>query len=250
MPYYGGYVDPTEQYQGSGFDPLTGRLQGGQLIAQFLQNLARQRDEKQQREWDVEDRDLKRRLVEAQIGNYGEQANVRDYETPEQRRQRELDLEAKKHEYRVDEIGKRGEASNTKATATENKKAADQEYQDKKRIYEQTKKERESARKAHSANMTKLATLDKRINEIKLKRTKARASQDPGSAAALAQEVERLESEKAVLQSQIDNTLESLAIPNIPAPKKQETKIIGGVTYYRWSDGKWYPNKEGSQTTK
>jgi hypothetical protein len=38
--------------------------------------------------------------------------------------------------------------------------------------------------------------------------------------------------------------------PFIPAKKPAETKIIGGVTYYKWSDGKWRTSEEPTQTKK
>jgi len=75
MPYnrYGG---PEEYYQqgSSNFDPYTGRLQGGNMVLEFLARIAGQKEKKKQEGWDIEDRELKKRLTEAQISNYGETA--------------------------------------------------------------------------------------------------------------------------------------------------------------------------------
>ena len=78
MPYnrYGG---PEEYYQqgSSNFDPYTGRLQGGNMVLEFLARIAGQKEKKKQEGWDVEDRELKKRLTEAQISNYGETSQPR-----------------------------------------------------------------------------------------------------------------------------------------------------------------------------
>lgn len=71
MPYRN-YVDPTEQYQGTAFNPYTGRLDGAQLVMQFLARREQEKQKKKQAEWDIEDRDLKKRVAEAQISNYYE----------------------------------------------------------------------------------------------------------------------------------------------------------------------------------
>jgi hypothetical protein len=80
MPYrnYGG---PEDYYgQDSGFDPYTGRLNGGQLVMQFLQRLQAEKDRKKQAGWDVEDREMNKRVKEAQIRNYDETTPVKAVE--------------------------------------------------------------------------------------------------------------------------------------------------------------------------
>ena len=72
MPYYG-RTDPAEYYaQGGQFDPFTGRLNGGNLVMQFINQLQAIKQQKQQQQWAEEDRELKKRLTEAQIRNYDE----------------------------------------------------------------------------------------------------------------------------------------------------------------------------------
>jgi hypothetical protein len=77
MPYrnYGG----PEQYYGQGdsFDPYTGRMNGGALVMQVINQLAALKKQKQQEGWEVEDRDINKRYKEAQISNL--------YETPQPR---------------------------------------------------------------------------------------------------------------------------------------------------------------------
>ncbi len=74
MAYYRGYSDPAEQYAGTSFDPYTGRLNAGQLVAQFMARMAAEKQRKQAEQWEVEDRDLNKRVKEAQIRNYDETA--------------------------------------------------------------------------------------------------------------------------------------------------------------------------------
>ena len=73
MPYSRyGQTDPTEQYQGSAFNPMTGRLSGAQLVMEFLARQEMEKQKKQQAGWDVEDREMKKKLTEAQMGNLDE----------------------------------------------------------------------------------------------------------------------------------------------------------------------------------
>lgn len=77
MPNYGRYGGPENYYQGGGdgsFDPYTGRLNVGQLIQQFILRKRAEEEQKKQAQWDVEDRELNKRVKEAQIRNYDEVA--------------------------------------------------------------------------------------------------------------------------------------------------------------------------------
>ena len=69
---YRTYTDPAQQYQGSAFNPMTGRLDGGQLVMQFMNRMMAEKQRKQEEQWGIEDRDLQKRLTEAQISNYME----------------------------------------------------------------------------------------------------------------------------------------------------------------------------------
>jgi len=67
MPYRnnGG---PEDYYdQSSAFNPYTGRLNGGQLVMQFLQRMQAEKDRKKQEGWDVEDRGMKKQAAEANV---------------------------------------------------------------------------------------------------------------------------------------------------------------------------------------
>jgi hypothetical protein len=68
MPYYN---DPSSDIaagmQGN-FNPMTGRLNTGNMILEFLARMAGQKEKAKQDEWAVEDRDLKKKTAEANIG--------------------------------------------------------------------------------------------------------------------------------------------------------------------------------------
>jgi hypothetical protein len=72
MPYYN---DPSSDIaagmQGN-FNPMTGRLNTGNMILEFLARMAGQKEKAKQDEWAVEDRDINKRYKEAQIRNYDE----------------------------------------------------------------------------------------------------------------------------------------------------------------------------------
>jgi hypothetical protein len=66
MPYRT-YTNPDEQYAGTAFDPYTGRLNGAQLVMQWMARREAEKQKKQQAQWDIEDRELRKRYVESQI---------------------------------------------------------------------------------------------------------------------------------------------------------------------------------------
>lgn len=72
MPRYYGGNSALEQYGGTEFDPLTGRLNGGQLVMQVLNQIAALKEKKQQGEWDIEDRDMKKAIFDLQQQKYGQ----------------------------------------------------------------------------------------------------------------------------------------------------------------------------------
>jgi len=87
MPRYG-QTDPTEQYQGSAFNPMTGRLSGAQLVMEFLARMEAEKQKKQQAGWDIEDRGMKQTLfdlqkTQAEQGIARGQREARDYQPPE-----------------------------------------------------------------------------------------------------------------------------------------------------------------------
>jgi hypothetical protein len=51
---------------------MTGRLNGAQLVMEFINRVQADKEKKKQAQWDIEDRELKKKLTEAQISNYYE----------------------------------------------------------------------------------------------------------------------------------------------------------------------------------
>jgi len=75
MPYNNRYPGGPEDYyqqSGSNFNPYTGRLDGGNMVLEFLARLAGQKEQKKQAEWDIEDRDVKNDYLRAQSENLRE----------------------------------------------------------------------------------------------------------------------------------------------------------------------------------
>ena len=123
MPYYGRTSDPGDYYTGGqdqNFDPMTGRLLGGQLFMQFMNQLQSLKDQERKRKWEIEDRDLNKRLIEARIKDYEEANRAVPQETPEEKHRREMDKLAKQHEFRLKEIeaGNKGKTTSTTGTTT------------------------------------------------------------------------------------------------------------------------------------
>jgi hypothetical protein len=78
MPSYG--RTSASDIQGGmegNFNPYTGRLNTGNMVLEFLARVAGQKEKAKQDEWAVEDRDLNKRVKEAQIRNYDEVAPVK-----------------------------------------------------------------------------------------------------------------------------------------------------------------------------
>ena len=87
---YRTYTDPAQQYQGSGFDPYTGRLQGGQLVMQFMNRMREEQERKkaeqtegEDRQWQAMLRELTKQEKELGIESAGWEKKYR--QTPEQK---------------------------------------------------------------------------------------------------------------------------------------------------------------------
>jgi hypothetical protein len=89
MPNYRyGQVDPTEQYQGSSFNPMTGRLNGAQLVMEFINRMQADKERKQQEQWALQDRAFQEQLrplqlQQAQQGIAKNQLDIENYQPPE-----------------------------------------------------------------------------------------------------------------------------------------------------------------------
>lgn len=96
MPRYNyGYVNPMEQYQDSPFDPLTGRLNGGQLVMQVINEIAARKKQKQQEGFEVEDREWQKVLrdlqkKQAEMGIAQAEREAKDYVSPGAKEQARL----------------------------------------------------------------------------------------------------------------------------------------------------------------
>jgi len=68
MPYYNDPSSDIQQGMQGSFNPMTGRLNGGNMVLEFLARMAGQKEKAKQDQWAVEDRDLKKQTTEANIG--------------------------------------------------------------------------------------------------------------------------------------------------------------------------------------
>lgn len=250
MPYnrYGG---PEDYYQqGGGFDPMTGRLQGGQLVMQVLSALAGRKEQKKQEGWAVEDRDLKKRLTEAQISNYGETTATRDYETPDQRTARETANRNLEHTFRLEEIDRANSFKDKVKTAKDAEDEAKLAATELRRIGLASKVERAQRQKKHILLRTQIEAIDKRLLALTKQYSSARSGGDALLENSTKAEMDRVTTQKELLDAEMYNLSADVIGAVGEAPTKVETKSIGGVTYYKWSDGKWRDSKEPTPTKK
>ena len=89
MPYNSRYAGGPEDFyqQGGDFDPYTGRLQGGNMVLEFLARLAGQKEQKKKEQWDMEDRssELEMRKLQQTAAEQGvamNQRKIQDYQPP------------------------------------------------------------------------------------------------------------------------------------------------------------------------
>ena len=259
MPYYNS-SDPQGMQQASGnpwYNPLSPYTNLGGGIQYLLAQMAGQKEQKKQAEWDIEDRDLKKRLVEAQIGNYGETTT----KNPTSMQER-IDLYTnnpdlynrmfpppsgpKTPQQIEDEAAARARGTHSvtgspidesqRKDAVDARKTALAEAKERKKKYDSMKIE--------------LGATEKQINSTKLKIASASNKGDTSSVAALNQAMVELQLKKEILDKTLQEIADSFRPSGQAGANPQETKLIGGTTYYKWSDGKWYPNKEGLQTKK
>ena len=209
MPRYG-YSDPADYYQESGFDPYSGRLNGGALVMSVLNQIAGNKQKKKQEQWDLEDRELNKRYKEAQIANYGEQTaqSKREYETPEQRAKRERENASIEHRYRMREIKLQTES---KKVTEQAKTASDEEklvYADKKRLVEDSKKARVEQHKFYKNLVGQIDMGNKRIAQLKT--SLAKVKDEPVMAAPIRSEIVRVESEVSAMELQRQSLADEL----------------------------------------
>jgi hypothetical protein len=250
MPYYN---DPSSDIaagmQGN-FNPMTGRLNAGNMVLEFLARLAGQKEKAKQDEWAVEDRDLKKRLVEAQIGNYAETTTPRDYETPEQRTARETANKNLEHKFRLEEIDRANSFRDKVATSKDAEDEAKLAAAELRRIGLASKVERAQRQKKHTLLRTQIEAIDKRLLALAKQYSSANSGGDALLANSTKSEIDRITSQKELLDAEMYNLSADVIGAVGETPAKVETKSIGGVTYYKWSDGKWRDSKEPTPTKK
>jgi hypothetical protein len=251
MPYrsYGG-SDPAEQYAGTPFDAFTGRLNGGALVMQVINQLAALKKQKQQEGWEVEDRDINKRYKEAQMSNLGETPQYRPTEL-----EQKIEILSKNPDL-FDKLFPRTQAKTTAQIEEESAARArgtasvtgtkidDDARKDAVDARKSALVEAKARKKRYDDLMVERDSVDKQITSTKLKMALARGKQDDYSLAALGQSLNELELKK----NMVDDYLNRMA--GDTEAKATGSKLVNGVTYYRWSDGKWYPSKEDLQTKK
>ena len=125
MPRYYGYSDPASYYADQGFDPYTGRLQGGALVMSMLNQLAGQKKQKQDEAWAVEDRQFQQAIRELQkkgatLDVQAKEREAQEYQSPTfkefMKRWNERRQAQAAHKNRMEEIGAAGTVSKDVAT--------------------------------------------------------------------------------------------------------------------------------------
>ena len=90
MPYNNRYPGGPEDYyqqSGSNFNPYTGRLNGGNMVLEFLARLAGQKEQKKKEQWEMEDRSSEMEMrklqqTQAEQGIAMNQRKIQDYQKP------------------------------------------------------------------------------------------------------------------------------------------------------------------------
>jgi len=134
-------------------------------------------------------------------------------------------------------------------TAAQAKKEEELEYKERKRQIDQNRKDRVAKRKEFNQTVMKIGVNERRIAELKSKASQAATRGDTISVSTWAQEKERLATENAVLEAYRDSMYKDVLPESTGATTKYkagDTKVVGGITYYYWSDGGWHNNPESS----
>jgi hypothetical protein len=200
---------------------MTGRLNGGQLVMQVLNQIAALKRQKKEEGWELEDRDLKKRMIEAQIGNYGEQSAPRQSEL-------EMKIEILKSNpelydrlfprpagpktaKQIEEESAaraRGTASVTGGTA-----ASDDARKDAVDARKSFNADAKARKKRYDELMNQQGALEKQINSTKLLIAKANGSKDKAVAATLTQTLIELQLKKNILDGELDGMIKGLSTP-------------------------------------
>jgi hypothetical protein len=220
------------------------------MVLEFLARMAGQKEKAKQDEWAVEDRDINKRYKEAQIRNFDEtRAASREYETPEQRAAREDANRKLEHQFRLEEIDRANSFKDKAATSKDAEDEAKLAAAELRRIGLASKVERAQRQKKHQLLRTQIEAIDKRLLALTKQYSSAKSGGDSLLENSAKSEIDRVTMQKELLDAEMYN-LSADVIGGPEATAKVETKSIGGVTYYKWSDGKWRDSKESTPTKK
>lgn len=222
MPYNSRYNSGPEDYyqqSGSNFDPYTGRLQGGNMVLEFLARMAGQKEQKKKEQWETEDRDINNRYKEAQISNLGETTQ----RNPTSIQERIALLMENPELYdrlfpksagpkTPEQIESEAAARARGSASVSGPKAADES--ERKDSVEQRKSATISAKerkKRYEEAMTEIGAIEKQISATKLGMIKAQNNGDSQSAAVFQQTLSQLQIKKDIIDGLLENIVTSLS---------------------------------------
>ena len=251
---YGPQTSPYQQQQMSEnpfYNPTMPGPDWYRGIMALYANLAGAKEKKKAGEQEAEDREWQKLLKETELNLRKQQVEQgkREYETPDQRAAREAAAAKTAHGYRMTEIAETLKRTEAKAAGKEAKAQEDLEYKERKSQIAQNRKDRDAKRKEFNQTVLKIGVNERRIAELKSKASQAASKGDTVSVSTWAQEKERLATENAVLEAYRDSMYKDVLPESTGATTKYkagDTKVVGGVTYYYWSDGGWHSNPESS----
>jgi len=219
MPYYNDPSSDIQQGMQGSFNPMTGRLNGGNMVLEFLARMAGQKEKAKQDQWAVEDRDLDKRYKEAQISNLGETTQ----RNPTSLQERIALLIGNPELYdrvfpktsgpKTPEQIESEAAARARGTASvSGPKAADES--ERKDLVEQRRSAAASAKerkKNYDAAMTEIGAIEKQISATKLGMIKAQNNGDGQSMAVFQQTLSQLQIKKDILDGTLENIVNSFS---------------------------------------
>jgi hypothetical protein len=113
MPYRT-YTNPDEQYAGTAFDPYTGRLNGAQLVMQWMARRKQEKEDKSKEAWEKIAREIEKENAELglktkKLDIAQKEREAKNYISPQAKMFTEGITMAKEHQNRMAEIAAGGE---------------------------------------------------------------------------------------------------------------------------------------------
>lgn len=242
MPRYYG-TDPTEYYRNSYFDPLTGRLRGGQMVMDFLNRIAEEKKKKQEASWELEDRgwlEEQRRMAREK---YGQEQEAYEYEKKNRVspwlkmlfdwREKKKDIEArKKADIEVAKV-RAGVAESNEA-----ERETRQDLLDARRTFATSRKVK---RDRITAIQKELKSIDDQIAKVDAKFRYAKLNKLEDEAKIIRSEWERLNNQKGLLQKEFDGLAEEVLSGPSNAPTGPVYVNPTTGQRIRWDGANWVP---------